>query len=67
MTNKKVETNPEDTKWFKRGFQSKTEYIGWLNFNDLIDESHTYDDTYYDQYTGKTTRLGSDMGDNLES
>lgn len=50
----------EDTKWFQRGFASKYEYQGWLQFNDLQDEGYGYDDTYYDQYSGKTVRLGAE-------
>lgn len=46
-----------ETKWFQRGFQSQREYQGWLQFNDLVDESFGYDDTYYDQYTGKVVRI----------
>ncbi len=65
MANKNKAVPDEQTKWFKRGFQSKNEYIGWLHFNDLVDESHTYDDTYYDQYSGETKRISGsgDMGD----
>lgn len=48
-----------NAKWFKRGFHSKQEYIGWLQFNDLVDESFSYDDVYYDDYSGKTINLNS--------
>lgn len=59
----------EQTKWFKRGHASKNEYIGWLYMNDLIDESFSYDDTYHDQYSGKTSRLaaGADNDDSHDS
>lgn len=50
----------EQTKWFSRGFQSKHEYIGWLQFNDLVDESFGYDDTYHDPYTGRTINISED-------
>lgn len=50
----------EQTKWFQRGFTSKNHYIGWLQFNDLVDESFGYDDTYYDHYSGKTIRIGGE-------
>jgi hypothetical protein len=50
----------QDTKWFQRGFASKYEYQGWLQFNDLQDEGYGYDDTYYDQYSGKTVRVGAE-------
>lgn len=57
---KKVNTVPdEQAKWFKRGFQSKHEYIGWLQFNDLVDESVGYDDVYHDPYSGKTIHISS--------
>lgn len=55
---KKTSVPDEQCKWFKRGFASKEEYIGWLRFNDLCDESMDYDDTYHDPYSGKTLRLG---------
>lgn len=46
-----------DKKWFQRGFTDKQHYQGWLSFNDLIDESHTFDDTYRDPYSGRTIHL----------
>lgn len=55
---KKNTVPDEQTKWFQRGFQSKHEYVGWLRFNDLVDESYGYDDTYHDQYSGKTIKIG---------
>lgn len=56
---KRKPTVPDcETKWFQRGFESQREYQGWLQFNDLIDESYGYDDTYYDQYSGMTIRVG---------
>lgn len=53
---KSVESE-ENSKWAQRGFMSKNHYIGWLQFNDLVDESFGYDDTYYDPYSGKTINL----------
>lgn len=55
---KKNTVPDEQTKWFQRGFQSKHEYVGWLRFNDLVDESYGYDDTYHDQYSGRTIKIG---------
>lgn len=60
MSKKGNDVAVENTKWFQRGFASKNEYIGWLRFNDLVDESFSYDDTYHDQYTGKTIRIAGD-------
>lgn len=48
----------EETKWFQRGFGSKHEYIGWLQFNDRVEESVGWDDTWHDPYLGKTIRIG---------
>ncbi|QYC52452.1 hypothetical protein [Salmonella phage SSBI34] len=56
----------EHTKWFQRGFASKNEYIGWLQFNDLVDESVGYDDTYHDPYSGRTIRIGASDQENVE-
>ncbi|URC22185.1 hypothetical protein CHUUTOTORO_01000 [Serratia phage vB_SmaM-ChuuTotoro] len=49
----------ENTKWHQRGFTDKHHYQGWLQFNDLIDEGYGYDDTYHDQYSGKTIRISA--------
>ena len=57
----KVSVPENETKWFKKGFGSKHEYIGWLQFNDLVDESFGYDDTYKDPFTGKTVYLTKDQ------
>lgn len=54
MARSKKDVTP---KWKERGFESKHEYIGWLYFNDLTDESNTYDDVYYNEYTGKVTNI----------
>lgn len=54
------------SKWGQRGFASKHEYIGWLQFNDLVDESFGYDDTYTDPYSGKTIRLGESSTEDVE-
>jgi len=62
MTKKTNSVPKEQTKWFKRGFASKHEYIGWLQFNDLVEESFGYDDTYHDPYSGKTFRM-DDLSD----
>ncbi len=67
MANKKVATPDEQTRWFQRGFNSKNEYIGWLWFNDLADDSLSYDDTYYDQYSGETKRISDEDGDRSNS
>lgn len=56
----------EQTKWFQRGHASKSEYLGWLQFNDLVDETFGYDDTYYDQYTGKTIKIGAQQEEEFE-
>lgn len=66
MTKKTNAVPDEQTKWFQRGFQSKHEYIGWLQFNDLVDESFGYDDTYHDPYSGKTIRLGESAVEDVE-
>lgn len=58
MSNTKpAESADCNKKWFQRGFTDKQHYQGWLSFNDLIDESHTFDDTYRDPYTGRTVHL----------
>jgi hypothetical protein len=60
MTKKQNTAVPvENTKWHQRGFSDKHHYQGWLQFNDLIDEGYGFDDTYHDQYTGKTIRISS--------
>lgn len=66
MAKGKVNVPDENTKWFQRGFASKHEYLGWLQFNDLVDDSFGYDDTYHDQYTGLTVRLGEPTLENVE-
>lgn len=66
MSKNKAAVAIEETKWFQRGFASKHEYLGWLQFNDLVDESFGYDDTYHDQYTGLTVRLGKPAVENVE-
>lgn len=66
MAKKNNAVPDEQTKWFKRGFQSKAEYIGWLQFNDLCDESLGYDDTYHDPYSGKTIRFGAASEEDVE-
>lgn len=48
-------------KWEALGFTDKHHYVGWLQFNDLADESMGFDDTYKDEYTGKTVRLGKEV------
>lgn len=60
MGKKKINVPDEQTKWAIRGHASKHEYIGWLRFNDLVDESFGYDDTYLDPYSGKTLHLGDE-------
>lgn len=59
-------TPVEETKWFQRGFSSKHEYIGWLQFNDLVDESIGWDDTWHDPYLGKTIRIGEQPVENVD-
>lgn len=67
MAKKVVNNVPdEETRWFKRGYGSKAEYIGWLQFNDLCDESMGYDDTYHDPYSGRTIRLGAAAVEDIE-
>lgn len=66
MAKKNNAVPDEQTKWFQRGFASKAEYIGWLRFNDLCDESFDYDDTYHDPYSGKTIRLGAASTEDVE-
>lgn len=57
----------KDTKWIQRGFQSKAEYLGWLYFNDLTDESNTFDEVYLGPFTGRTIRVaGEEAGDTVE-
>ena len=63
MTRPKKDVIP---KWEERGFKSKHEYIGWLYFNDLTDESSTYDDVYYNEYTGKVTNITKTTDSNDE-
>lgn len=63
---KKNSVPDEQTKWFQRGFASKHEYIGWLQFNDLVDESFGYDDTYYDEYSGRTIKIGASPKEDVE-
>lgn len=63
---KKNTVPDEQTKWFQRGFASKHEYIGWLQFNDLVDESFGYDDTYYDEYSGRTIKIGAATKEDVE-
>lgn len=63
---KKNTVPDEQTKWFQRGFASKHEYIGWLQFNDLVDESFGYDDTYYDEYSGRTIKIGAAPEEDVE-
>lgn len=53
----------KDTKWIQRGFQSKAEYLGWLYFNDLTDESNTFDEVYQDPFTGRTIRVAGEEAD----
>lgn len=53
-------------KWFQRGFTDKHHYQGWLSFNDLISESHTFDDVYRDPYTGRVINVAGPEGDNTE-
>lgn len=66
MSKKSSATPDEQTKWFQRGFASKSEYIGWLQFNDLCDESMGYDDTYQDPYSGRTIQLGRPTTEDVE-
>lgn len=47
-------------RWFQRGFTDEKHYQGWLHFNDLIDTSHTHDDVYRDDFSGRVIHL---MGD----
>lgn len=44
-------------KWFKLGFTDKHHYSGWLHFNGLVEEEYTYDDVYYDEYTGTIVNI----------
>ena len=66
MSKKANAVPDEQTKWFKRGFMSKNHYLGWLQFNDLVDDSVGYDDTYYDQYSGMTIRIGAASTEDVE-
>ncbi|UZZ64407.1 hypothetical protein A73_205 [Escherichia phage A73] len=66
MGKSKLTVPVEQTKWFQRGFASKHEYLGWLQFNDLVDDSFGYDDTYHDQYSGLTVRLGEPTLENVD-
>jgi len=66
MAKKNSAVPDEQTKWFQRGFEGKADYIGWLRFNDLCDESMDYDDTYHDPYLGKTIRLGQAPVEDIE-
>lgn len=52
--NKKIKNNNnnEMQKWECLGFTDKHHYQGWLHFNGLVEETYSYDDTWYDEYTG---------------
>lgn len=66
MANSAEAVDNSDKKWFQRGFTDKNHYQGWLSFNDLIDESHTFDDVYRDQYSGKVVNLTDPDSDIVE-
>lgn len=53
---RKKKENEKDLKWKTRGFESKAEYIGWLYFNDLTDESNTFDEIFKDPFSGEVIR-----------
>lgn len=55
VTEKEVDNSGK--RWFQRGFTSNRHYQGWLHFNDLVDESHSYDDVYRDPFSGRTIHL----------
>lgn len=50
-------TNVKKEKWELRGFEGKADYLGWLHFNNLVDETYNYDDVYYDEYSGETVNI----------
>lgn len=50
-------SSKKTTKWKDRGFDDKHHYAGWLHFNGLTDDSKMYDDTYYDEYTGRVVNI----------
>lgn len=57
MDTKHKEVDNSGKRWFQRGFTDNRHYQGWLSFNDLVDESHSYDDVYRDPYTGNTVKI----------
>ena len=66
MVNSVEAVDNSGKKWFQRGFSDKNHYQGWLSFNDLIDESHTFDDVYRDPYSGKVVNLTDPDSDIVE-
>lgn len=57
---KKLKINAIPQKWEILGFTDKHHYQGWLHFNGLVDEVYTYDDTWYDEYTGTVVSISEE-------
>lgn len=46
--------------WKTKGFECKKSYQGWLYFNNLVSEEHSFDDVYQNSFTGETINIAED-------
>lgn len=46
--------------WKIKGFECKKSYQGWLYFNNLVSEEHSFDDVYQNSFTGETINIVED-------
>jgi hypothetical protein len=46
--------------WKTKGFECKKSYQGWLYFNNLVSEEHSFDDVYQNSFTGETINITED-------
>ena len=46
--------------WQAKGFECKKSYQGWLYFNNLVSEEHSFDDVYQNSFTGETINITED-------
>lgn len=49
-----------DPMWKTKGFECKKSYQGWLYFNNLVSEEHSFDDVYQNSFTGETINIAED-------
>lgn len=59
--------NNEPQKWQILGFTDKYHYQNWLYFNGLVDEVHTYDNVWYDEYSGSVVSLCGEEEDSSDA